>query len=152
MSAEAPSSRSSPKDVPDPVPAARLIVGVALGPAAWIAQLVICYGVSGWVCFGGDAPRPHTGPAAPGWEFGLLLTVNLACLMLAIAGAALSAANLRAVDAPAPGGPELLPSITRGRTQFIAACGVMACLGAVLAILFDAPQVFLTPACWGPLS
>jgi hypothetical protein len=152
MSAEAPSSADGLKDVPDPVSAPRLLIGVALGPAAWIAQLVICYGVAGYACFGGDAPRPGAGPAPPAWEFGLLLAVNLACLIVAIVGAALSAANLHKVDAPAPGGPESLPAITRRRIQFIAACGVMTCLGAVLATMFAAPQIFLTPACWGPAS
>jgi hypothetical protein len=141
-------SPKGPKDVPDPVPAAWLILAVSSGPAAWIAQLTVCYGVAAYACFSGDGPRPGAGPQAPGWEFGLLLAVNLACLVIAVAGALLSASNLRRAEQAAPGGPASLPAITRGRTRFIATCGVLAGFGAALAILFDAPQVFMTPACW----
>lgn len=142
------SSEKGPKDVPDPVPAPRLLIGVALGPAAWITQLTLCYGVAAYACFSGDAPRPGAATEAPPWEFGLLLAANLACLVVAAAGVALSADALHKAETPAPGGEESLPAITRRRIQFVAACGVMAGLGAMLAILFDAPQIFLTPACW----
>jgi hypothetical protein len=114
---------------------ARLIAALAAGPTAWALQLIAGYGLSSLTCFPHD--RPITQSPPPGWsgEPVLLLAINIACLLLALAGAGLSYAGWRG-------------SVGQGRSRFLAACGVMSGLGFALAILFDTAPILGVPACW----
>lgn len=113
----------------------RLLVAVALGPAAWITQLAVGYGLSSYACFPRDAPQESTPP--PGWsgETGLLLIINLACLVISLASLTLIAGLLR--SAP-----------PKTRTHFLAVCGLYAGVGFAIAILFDTWPILGVPACW----
>ncbi|MGH7025692.1 MAG: hypothetical protein ACREEB_19190 [Caulobacteraceae bacterium] len=115
-----------------------LILGVAAGPAAWVLQLVLGYGLASYACYPSDAPARVSPP--PGWhgEAGVLLGLNLACLALALAGAALSLTLWR----DSGRGP------AEGRARFLAMCGMFSCLGFATAILFDTVPILAVPACW----
>jgi hypothetical protein len=130
------------------VGAPSLILGVAAGPAAWIAQLVLGYGLSGYACFRGDAPFRQTPP--PGWsdEPALLMTINLVCLLLALAGAAMSFSHWRRTRGEKPGGGEHALEVGEGRTRFLAACGVLMSLGFAVAVAFDTTAILSVPTCW----
>jgi hypothetical protein len=113
------------------------LFGVAAGPAAWIAQLVLDYGLSSHACFPGDAPR-----ATPPPESGhaVLLAINLACLALALAGLLVSLSGLRRVDAET--------ATAAGRSRFLAMCGVLSASVFAIAIGFDLPSTLALNLCW----
>jgi len=113
------------------------LFGLAAGPAAWIAQLTIDYGLSSYACFPGDAPAPG---AQPAWERPALLAVNLICLALALGGLAVSLANRRRLgDAQGR---------AAGRGRFLALCGVLASAGFAIAIAFNAVSAVALRTCW----
>lgn len=118
-----------------PIRARLLIAALAAGPAAWALQLIAGYGLSSLACFPHD--RPITQSPPPGWsgEPALLMAINIACLLLALAGASLSYAGWRGAAG-------------QGRSRFLAVCGVMSGLGFALAILFDTASILGVPACW----
>jgi hypothetical protein len=124
-----------------------LLAGVAAGPAAWVAQLIFDYALSSYACF----PRytPATVSPPPGWsgEAGVLLAVNLVCLILALAGFAIAFRRLREAGGARGDGAseELAPP---GRRRFLAICGIFASLGFAAAILFDTPFILGVPSCW----
>jgi hypothetical protein len=113
------------------------LFGVAAGPAAWIAQLVIDYGLSSYACYGGSEPRPAAPPAS---EHLVLLLINLACLALALSGLAISFASWRR---PGAGG---------NRSRFLALCGLLSSAMFCVAILFDTPSALALRLCWSAPS
>jgi hypothetical protein len=127
---------------PSQIRLAALLAALAAGPAAWALQLIAGYGVSSLACFPHDAPIQIAPP--PGWsaEPGLLLAINLACLLLALIGFAICLRDWRT-----PLGGE-----SQSRTRFLAMCGMFAGLGFALAILFDTAIILGTPTCWNILS
>jgi hypothetical protein len=128
---------SPPSPLPISTPAQ--LFGVAAGPAAWIAQLVLNYAVSSYACFPGDSPRLTAPPPA---EHGVLLLINLACLALALLGLGISLAGLRrsrAADAAATG---------VGRSRFLAMCGVLSASAFAIAIAFNTPSTLALRLCW----
>lgn len=123
-----------------------LLAGVAAGPAAWVAQLILDYALSSYACF----PRytPATVSPPPGWrgESTILLAINVICLILALAGFAVAFGRLRAAGpAHGDGRSELAPP---GRRRFLAICGIFASLGFAVAIAFDTPFILAVPGCW----
>ncbi|MGI9169685.1 MAG: hypothetical protein ACR2FH_05830 [Caulobacteraceae bacterium] len=125
-----------------------LLAGLAAGPFAWIVQLVIGYGVASYACDPRGTPALVSPP--PGWagEGAWLVALNLACLILAGAGAALSWRNWRRARRSRGADVESRVSIGEGRTAFIAACGALAGLGYCLAIAFDTVEPVFLAACW----
>jgi hypothetical protein len=121
-----------------------LLAALAAGPAAWALQLIAGYGLSSLACFPHDSPHQTTPPPGWGGETTLLLAINLACLLLALAGGALCLRDWRKARDGAHQGAE----IREGRTRFLALCGGLAGLGFALAILFDTATILGTPTCW----
>jgi hypothetical protein len=117
------------------------LFGVAAGPAAWIAQLVINYGLSSYACFPGDAPRATTPPAG---EHAVLLAVNLACLALALAGLWVSLAGLRRGRSPTI---EDSGATAPRRSRFLAMCGLLSACAFAIAIGFDTPSTLMLGVC-----
>ena len=129
-----------------PALAAQLF-GLAVGPAAWIGQLVIGYGLSSYSCFPGDAPRSAPPPVA---EHGLLLAVNLACVALALSGLLVSLAGLRRHrgDKTQDRATTNAAATPWGRSRFLAMCGVLSASAFAIAILFDTPSTLALRLCW----
>jgi hypothetical protein len=122
--------------------------GLAAGPAAWIAQLIVDYGLSSYACFPKDAPRLVSPP--PGWagEHLWLLAINLACLALAGAGFASAYGGWRLTRAEKRGDAHEMLEIGEGRARFLAICGMLGCGVFAAAILFDTLPILGVPACW----
>jgi hypothetical protein len=118
------------------------LFGVAAGPAGWIAQLVVNYGVSSYLCFPGDAPRATTPPAG---EHAVLLAVSLACLALALLGLWVSVTGLR--RRPMPVADDALATAP-GRSRFLAMCGVLSASAFTIAIAFNIPSTLALRLCW----
>jgi hypothetical protein len=141
-----------PQEHPSPhrgrVSLVALLLGLGIGPAAWAAQLMLGYGLSSYACFPGDQPFEHAPP--PGWsgERPGLLAVNLACLVVALAGCWISWASWRSTRQEKGGGSEALLRRGEGRSRFLALCGLLASAGFAVAILFDTAAILGVPACW----
>jgi hypothetical protein len=122
---------------PSPSQIAWTLYGLAAGPAGWILQLVISYGLASYACFPRDQPWRQTPP--PGWsaEPVILMAVSIAALAITLSGVLVSAAQRRGARG-------------RGaqREAFLAGCGVVASLGFTVAVLFDTWPLLRTPACW----
>ncbi len=118
------------------------------GPAAWIVQLVVGYGVSSLACFPHDAPFRQSPP--PGWtaEPVMLGAINGVCFAIAILGGVIALLHWRRTRGERGGGAGWALDVGEGRTRFLAACGVLSGFGFALAILFDIPAILAVPACW----
>ena len=146
MSADTPAGR--PLTHGRPASLLLLLAALAAGPAGWALQLVLGYGLSSYACFPRDAPFLRSPP--PGWsgEAGLLLGINLACLLLVLAGLVVCALIWRRDPGESLADAGRGPGGGAGRTRFLAACGVFSGLGFAVAVLFDTASILGTPACW----
>jgi len=124
------------------------LLALAAGPAAWILQLCVNFGVSASLCEQGGAPRST--PPASGWapEDVFLLCVNLACLAIALAGGMTALAAWRRSRSEKPGGAHAVLDVGEGRTRFLALCGMLTAAAFAIAIAFDTAWPFFIPSCW----
>lgn len=124
------------------------MLALAAGPAAWILQLSIDFGVATSVCEQGGAPR--AAPPAAGWgsEDVFLVAVNLACLVIALTGGWTALAAWRRSRAEKPGGADAALDVGEGRTRFLALCGMLTAGAFAVAIAFDTAWPFFIPSCW----
>jgi hypothetical protein len=122
-----------------------LLSALASGPAAWSLQLVAGFGLSSLACYPHDTPYTQSPP--PGWEseHAILLAINLACLLVALAGLLVSFLYWRA-KRPEKAGQ--VPNVSETRTRFLGACGMLAGFGFAIAILFDTAAILGVPSCW----
>ena len=127
---------------------APLLLSLAAGPAAWIGQLVLGYGLSSYACYPKDAPRLASPPPGWGGEHILLLGVNLACLALAAWGLATAVGSWRRSREETRGDAHHLMEVGEGRTRFLALCGMLCCGLFGAAILFNTAPILGVPACW----
>jgi len=141
-------AREHPSPHRDRVRVEALLLALAAGPAAWIFQLSVNFGVAAAICQPGGVPRAT--PPAAGWgpENVFLICVNLACLALAVAGGFVALAAWRRSAQEKSGGAGNLIEVGEGRTRFMAACAMMAAAGFAVAILFDTAWPFFVPSCW----
>ena len=124
------------------------LASLIAGPAAWVAQLVIGYGLSSLACFPHDVPFQTSPP--PGWanEAAILALVNGACLVIALLGLLTAFVHWRRTRGEKAGGAHHALEVGEGRTRFMAVCGMLSGFGFALAILFDTPAWLAVPACW----
>src|SRR5665213_571339 len=125
-----------------------LLAAMAAGPFGWIVQLVVGYGWAGLACYSGHAPRLRPPPGGWGGEHAGLVALNLVCLAIALAGAALSFRNWRRVRGEKSGGARSLLETGEGRTRFLATCGVLAGLAFAVAIAFNTAEPLVIASCW----
>ncbi len=125
---------------------AALLLSLVASPAGWITQLVLSYGVASYACQPTGAPRLR--PAGFGWadEHWLFVSVNLACLAVAVGAGIAPWRALRGNQTISPAEEE--ERKTAGHVRFLAACGLMAAAGFAIAILFNSLGLFTIPACW----
>jgi hypothetical protein len=77
-----------------------------------------------------------------------LLTLNLVCLLLPLAGMAVAFLSWRATREEKPGGTASMLEMGEGRTRFLALCGLLGSALFVLATLFDSAMIIGVPTCW----
>jgi hypothetical protein len=123
---------------------ALLLVALGAGPATWALQLVADYAVSSYACFPHDVAYRQAPPPGWGGEAGILLAVNLVCLAVDVAAVFFCARRL-AGSGGNGGAPR---DVRRGRTRFLALCGVMAGVGFAGAILVNTANIVMVPTCW----
>lgn len=114
-------------------------------PAAWSLQLVINYALAAEACFPNDTPLTQPQPA---WDRAALIGFNLAALAIA-AVAALVAVGLWRRNRQSLGSNENPMEIARGRSHFLAVCGLLTGFGFIVAILFNTVAAVGVPQCSG---
>jgi hypothetical protein len=124
------------------------LLALAAGPAAWILQLVVEYGVASDLCRQNGVLR--AAPPISGWapEAIFLVGFNLICLAVALAGGFTARAAWHRTRAEKPGGASELIKVGEERARFLAACGMMTAAVFAVAILFDTAWPFFVPSCW----
>jgi hypothetical protein len=145
-------SNAVPQEHPAPhrerVSLLALLFGLAAGPAGWIAQLLLGYGLSSYACYPSDEPQLTSPPRGWSGEHVWLLAINLLCLALTVAGFLTALANWRRTRAEKEGGAHRLLQTGEGRARFLALSGMLACGVFALAILANTWTVLGVPACW----
>lgn len=111
-----------------------MLYGLAAGPAGWILQLTLSYGLASYACFPRVQPWRQSPP--PGWpaEQIILVLISAICLAITVSGLITSLQRWREGCA--------------GRERFLAACGIMASSGFTLALAFDVLPLLRMPMCW----
>ncbi len=118
------------------------------GPAAWIIQLVVNYGLASYTCYPRGAPRTSV---VPGWGgiWGGLLALNLIAIVVALAAAWAAWRIWQATRHEDPGASGEVLEAGEGRTRFLGLVGIMTGLGFFLATVFDTVALFVVPQCIG---
>jgi hypothetical protein len=148
-----PDCAAAPVAPPAPPPrfsATAVLLALAAGPAGWVLQLVLGYGLSSYACFPRLVPFQQTPPPGWGGERMGLLGINLACLALILAGGLVCldawrrSAPAKGADADAPG----VGAARASREHFLASCGLLGAGGFAFATLFNTYSLLFTAACW----
>lgn len=125
-----------------------LFFGLVGGPAAWITQLVVSYGLASYSCY----PRQHPLVRVPaGWHgiwYGLL-ALNVLAILVIISATAVSWQHWRVTRQEHSGPAQHALEAGEGRTRFLALVGIMTGLGFIVAALFDTVVLLAVPQCPG---
>lgn len=126
-----------------------LLAALAVGPAAWVVQQLLGYGVSSHACFPSDAP---IGPVAPGWAGGraAIAAVELVLLLATVIGVWIAYRAWRATREEKGGAGKALLEIGEGRSRFLASCGVLTGALFSVAILADLAVTLSLASCGTP--
>lgn len=123
---------------------AALFFGLAAAPAAWNGQLLVSVALSAHACYPRDVPL-----TLPIWSglWWILVAIDVAGIMLAIAGGLVSFRSWRLTFDEAPGSVHHLLDIGQGRTRFLAMFGILTSVLFALGLLFAAAADFVVPLC-----
>ena len=146
------SDAATPHEHPSPhrtrISAAALLFTLAIGPAAWVLQQTLSYGVTSHVCFPFDAPVAPTA-STWSWLWPAILAASVAFLLLALGGVWIALGAWRATRDEKGG---VLLDVGEGRSRFLAVCGLLAGSLFCLAIVFDMAVAVSLPSCGTPGS
>jgi hypothetical protein len=142
-------------DTVDPVGAApetrsvrfvTLLFGTCAAPIFWLAQLILAYGITAFVCYPGDHPQSL---AAAGPLFAALMTFDAVALVACAAGGLVSWHAWRRGEADKARESASGLHIGAGRNRFLALWGLMSSLWFFAAILFNVIASVSVPPCLG---
>jgi hypothetical protein len=123
-----------------------LLAALALGPLAWIAQLLVNYSVASHACYPDGAPLLDGARVGFWW---VLLLVNLIGVALAAIAGFTSWRNYRVAQIdPTRERSELIVRV-EGRDAFLAGRGGLAGLGFFAGAIFDLIALLAVPPCLG---
>jgi hypothetical protein len=115
-------------------------------PLAWSAHLIVNFAFSSHACYPDGAPLQSPAPGF-GWLWSLLLLIDLAGIIVGLAGALIAWRNWRlTAEELAETGPPLA-EIGEGRTRFLAIWGLLIGIGFSVATVFDFVGVWVLPIC-----
>ncbi|HEX4113119.1 MAG TPA: hypothetical protein VH020_11335 [Stellaceae bacterium] len=123
-----------------------LLVALALGPVAWIAQLLVDYSVASHACYPDGAPLLDGARVGFWW---VLLLVNLIGIVLAMLAGFASWRNYRVAQGDAARERSELFIRVEGRSAFLAGWGGLAGLGFFGGAIFDLIALLAVPPCLG---
>lgn len=123
---------------------AALFFGLGAAPFAWNMQLLIGTALSGHACYPRDVPL-----ALPIWSglWWLLLAIDVAGVVLAIAGGLVSWRSWRLTHDEASGSAHHLLDAGEGRTRFIAMFGILTSCLFTVGLVFASAALFVVPLC-----
>jgi hypothetical protein len=123
-----------------------LLVALALGPLAWIAQLLVDYSVASHACYPDGAPLLDGARVGFWW---VLLLINLIGVALATIAGFTSLRNYRVARIDTPRELNELLVRVEGRSAFLAGWGGLAGLGFFGGAIFDLIALLVVPPCLG---
>jgi hypothetical protein len=126
-----------------PAPATLFALGAA--PVAWLAQLLAGFATTSYVCFTGLAHAPP--PGVPGWLQPLLAAVNIAALLIALAGLATGAWFSRRGAGQAARRAAGQLGAREGRTRFLVTFSMFSSAIFCVGILANSFSLFVVPLC-----
>jgi hypothetical protein len=141
-------AQTMPEQAPPPCSQVGLVAlafGLCAAPLAWLAQLVVNFGLASYVCYPRYAPR-HQVAWSSVW-YGLL-ALQIVAILIAVMAGLTSYRNWQRVRAAAEHAG-IFTDAASGRFRFVAMCGIWASLGFLAAIVFDLIALFAVPACLG---
>lgn len=122
-----------------------LFLAILAGPTLWLTQLLAGFAFSSYLCFAG-APRP-SGAAVPGWLEPLLVSLNIAAVMLSLAALAAGWRMLvRTADEHQARSGDVVDA-GEGRTRFLATWALVVSALFAVASLFNTINLVLVPQC-----
>jgi hypothetical protein len=121
-----------------------LLAGIFAAPFAWTLQFMLGSAFSGHACFPKDWPLED-----PLWTplRGLLATIDVLGVLLAIAGLVISALAWSRLRAESGGSPHHLLDAGEGRSRFLAMAGLLSSVLFLVALVFASAELFVAPPC-----
>lgn len=123
----------------------RLLAGLAIPPAGWLAEMLLGVGISSNACPLSNGTRQPQGFAGEG---ALLVAITLVCLATVIASGFMSRRHWLAVQHEKDGGEHAHLTQGEGRTRFLALAGMLSAATFAVAILFSLLEPIVIPQCW----
>lgn len=120
--------------------------GLLAAPLAWIIQLLFAVGLASYSCYPHDIPLKSE---LWGWLNLFLMIVNGVAVVVCIAAGLVSWHIWRLTHTERPGSGHHVLETGDGRTRFFAMTGMLASTLFLLAVLLQASNVLLVPACSG---
>lgn len=121
-----------------------LMFGCCAAPIFWLGQLMLGYGVSAQICYGGDHPTMRS---TPGTLHATLVVFDVAGIAVAVLGGIVSWMSWNATQEEKSGGAHRALHIGEGRARFMALWGIMSSLWFLGAIVFNTIASLVVPLC-----
>jgi hypothetical protein len=115
-----------------------LMFGACAAPIFWLGQMMLGYGVSAFVCYGGDHPATVEADSA---LRGALISFDAIAVVAAVLGLLVSYSRWRGAREPKD------PAIGADRAKFMAIWGIWSSACFLLAILFSTIASITVPLC-----
>ena len=115
-----------------------LMFGTCAAPIFWLGQMMLGYGVSAYICYGGDHP---TMIESDGALRTALIAFDAIAITAAVAGLLVSFSCWRGAR------ESTAPAIGAGRAKFMATWGIWSSACFLLAILFSTIASIMVPLC-----
>jgi hypothetical protein len=125
-------------------PYVALAFGLFAPPIGWVLRLLVNYSIAGQYCAGAAFTA-----AAPGSDdtLSMIFFVDLIAVVLAIAGGYIAFELWERTRQETEGGAHHLVQSGKGRTRFLAMCGMLTSILFGLAVIFDVIGVMVGPPC-----
>jgi hypothetical protein len=127
------------------VPNWLLFGAIGAGPTLWLAQLLIGFAFSSYLCFP-DLPREPP-LAVPSWMNATLIAANVIAILLTAASAFAGWRMLDRTSGEHEGQPGGMVDAGEGRTRFLAIWALVTSGLFLAAIVFNTINLVLVPSC-----
>ncbi|MBA3895696.1 MAG: hypothetical protein H0X36_00855 [Sphingomonadaceae bacterium] len=122
-----------------------LLAGLAIPPVAWTLEMLVGFGISSNAC---PLTQGSTSQVGFSGEATLLIVLQIACLIVAIASGLMSWRHWRRVRLENKDSQHSHLTLGEGRTRFLALASMLTAGTFSIAIVFNLLEPILIPLCW----